>query len=131
MCVFIGLFIYIVLKRNFRFGSMKYIILFILICMIATGCLLVTDSANSDSDITLFTIDFIFIPAIAVVIVISKIIYEIYFVKTVASIASSPAQPTAAERAVLATPRSIPVAGGGKKRKGGSRSKRAIKGLAY
>jgi len=77
----IALFAYVLLAKNFATGTIKYIMYFVLIFLIVIGCFLTRDENNTDFDNNLFVIDFIFIPATAIIFISLKLIYELYYAK--------------------------------------------------
>ena len=66
------------MARNFSEGIVKYIIYFVLIFMIVVGAILVRDDENTDFDVKMFIIDFMFIPGLTIIFITLKILYDLY-----------------------------------------------------
>ena len=74
----IALLAYVFMSRNFSEGIVKYIIYFVLIFMIVLGAVLVQDEENTDFDVKMFIIDFMFIPGLTIIFITLKILYDLY-----------------------------------------------------
>jgi hypothetical protein len=77
----IALLAYVFMTRNFSEGIVKYIIYFVLVFMIVIGALLVRDDNNTDFDVKMFIIDFMFIPGLTIIFITLKILYDLYVKK--------------------------------------------------
>jgi hypothetical protein len=123
VCALIAIITY----KNIMSGSIKWYVIGICSLIIGLGFLIRDDPSNTESDRFMFLIDLIIIPAIPLIIVIVKILYEKFIVKS--SITSmNTGKPSAAESTILATPqRTNGMVGGSKKRRRSSRRK----GLAF
>jgi len=125
--VLVGVLIMIMTYKNVLSGPTKWYIIGICSLIIGLGFLIREDPKNNDSDRFMFLIDLIIIPAIPLIVVIVKILYEKFIVKSSISSMNS-AKPSAAESTILATPqRTNGMTGGSKKRRRSSRRK----GLAF
>ena len=124
--------IIVITYRNILSGAMKFYILGIAALIIIVGCLLIQDPANTESDIFMFTLDLVILPAILVIIVIVKMLYEKFILKPSIATTNAP-KLTAGESQVLGTAPTLKnmstatSSGGGRKKRRSSRRR----GLAF
>ena len=134
LVILVVLLIVVITYRNILVGGFKFYVLGIAALIIIIGCLVIQDSNNTASDIFMFTLDLVILPAILVVIVIVKILYEKFISKSSIATTNVP-KLSAGESQILGTQPTInktmnystASSGGGKKKRRSSRRK----GLAF
>ena len=124
----------VITYRNIIAGSFKFYALGIAALIIIIGCLIIQDPSNTASDVFMFTLDLVILPAILVVIIIVKMLYEKFLVKPSLGTTNAPKLSVGESKVLGTTPSLKTIVGnstvtmvGGKKKRRSSRRK----GLAF